>query len=136
VLKRQIDSSRESIKPTERKLHSSLSSARDMRLQLQRGTNIMNLPPDIYWTALDNYDQELAHINKMQAQIERHTSTLATTPNSHRDISVKKVVDGIQTQYQALIVTADRASALHEKVENLNRKRKANLALMGPSAGR
>merc|ERR550517_1126630 len=99
-----------------------------MKLQLQRGTNLINLPPDIYWNALENYNQELNYINKMQAQIERHTSALATTANSH-DISIKKVVDGIQTQYQALIVTADRASGIHSKVENLQQKRKASLSL-------
>jgi len=129
VLKRQIDSDRDSIKPTEKKLHSSMRSATEVRLLLQKGGNsLFNLPPDLYWNQLASYSDELAQINKMQSQIERKIANDKPLPQNEQ-ITPSSIAETLEQQYQSMIFIADRASSTHNTVEALRKKRRASSVL-------
>merc|ERR1719187_1746322 len=89
-------------------------------MQLTRGANsLINLPPNLYWTKINEFREEMSIVDKKIGKIERH---LQANKQREPKNTQKSIQDCIHAQYRSLIVIADKVSSSHNKVTNLKKK--------------
>jgi len=122
VLHRKIEMTKKKIQPVEDRLHTEMTSVRQIHIQLQRGTNsLINLPPDIYWNKIDDFSGKKDRISKMIVQIERHNAA-DSFPQAANALTAKTVTDCLKSQHRSLIGTTEKVASMHNKVEALKQR--------------